>query len=158
MRKLIRSRRSAQRGSETIEFALVLVPLCAFTLLLFDLGWAIYVRSTLQYAVREGTRFAVTSRILPGLGHDASIRKVVQDFAPGLLNGDRASLITIRYYEPATLSETDANRAGNLVEISVEGYELIPLGGPLRHAIPFNMTARSADRMEGQPGGLAPDR
>jgi hypothetical protein len=151
-------RRKAQRGSETIEFGLILLPLCAFMLLLFDMAWAIYVRSTIQYAVREGTRFAVTSRVFPGMGHDASIKKVVQNFSLGMLKGERAALIKIRYYEPATLAETSANRAGNLVEISVEGYELVPAGAVMRSALPFTMTARSADRMEGQPGGLAPDR
>ena len=50
------------RGQALIEFAL-LAPL--FFILVFgivDLGWMFYVNLTMQHAVREGTRYAVTGR------------------------------------------------------------------------------------------------
>ena len=36
---------------EIVEFTLVLLPLLGFTFLLLDLGWAVYKRATLQFAV-----------------------------------------------------------------------------------------------------------
>ena len=47
-----------RRGVELIEFTLVLLPLLGFIFLVLDLGWAIYKRATLQFAVREGCRYA----------------------------------------------------------------------------------------------------
>lgn len=55
-----------RQGQSLVEFA-ILAPL--FLLLLFgviDLAWMFYVNLTMQHAVREGTRFAVTGRSLPG--------------------------------------------------------------------------------------------
>jgi hypothetical protein len=126
--------------------------------LTLDVAWAIFVRATLQHAVREGVRFAVTSRVFENTNHDQSIKRVVQSYALGLLSGDRGSLIAIRYYDPGTLNETNQNRAGNIVEVSVDGYPLSPMAAVLRSASPINMTARSSDRMESQPGGIAPVR
>ncbi len=148
-----------QRGSQVVEFGLIIVPFCAFIFLLMDLSWAIFVKATMQYAVREGVRYAVTSQTMPAMGQDASIKTVVQQNAMGFLNGSAgAAEIFIRYYTPDTLVETASNAGGNLVEVSVEGYSLTPLGPILRSAAPLILTARSSDRMEGSPGGIAPTR
>lgn len=148
-----------QRGSQVVEFGLVLVPFCAFIFLLMDLSWAIFVKATMQYAVREGVRYAVTGQTISGSGQDASIKTTVQQNAMGFLNGSAgAAMIFIRYYLPDTLTETASNAGGNLVEVSVEGYSLTPLGPILRSAAPLILTARSSDRMESSPGGIPPAR
>lgn len=148
-----------QRGSQVVEFGLVLVPFLAFIFLLMDLSWAIFVKATMQYAAREGVRYAVTGRTISGSGQDASIKTTVQQNAMGFLNGSAgAAKIFIRYYVPDTLVETASNAGGNLVEVSVEGYSLNPLGPILRSAAPLILTARSSDRMESSPGGVAPAR
>ena len=51
-----RSRRRGRRGNAFIEAAFVLVPLFALIFAILDFGLAIFVRSTLQHAVREGVR------------------------------------------------------------------------------------------------------
>src|ERR1039458_10179142 len=71
-------RKVKQRGSELIEFTLVLLPFLGFTFLILNIGWAVYVRSTLQYAVAQGVRYAVTSQTQPGMNQMASIQTVVQ--------------------------------------------------------------------------------
>ncbi|MDQ6699316.1 MAG: pilus assembly protein [Acidobacteriota bacterium] len=148
-----------QRGSQVVEFGLVLVPFCAFIFLLMDLSWAIFVKATMQYAVREGVRYAVTGQTISGSGQDASIKTTVQQNAMGFLNGPAgAAKIFIRYYLPDTLVETAVNAGGNLVEISGEGYSLTPLGPILRSSAPLILTARSSDRVESSPGGVAPSR
>lgn len=148
-----------QRGSQVVEFGLVIVPFCAFIFLLMDLSWAIFVKGTMQYAVREGVRYAVTGRTMPAMGQDASIKTIVQQNAMGFLNGSAgAAEIFIRYYTPDTLVQTASNAGGNLVEVSVEGYSLTPLGPILRSAAPMILAARSSDRVEGSLGGIAPTR
>lgn len=135
----------------------MLVPLFALIFAIVDFGLAIFVRSTLQHATREGVRYAVTYRTVDGMGHDDSIKSVVQENAMGFLSGeDGTGHISIRYYDPATLQEVGANNPGNLIEVSVENYTFGFLAPLLRSAAPLSMTARSSDRMEGLPGGTAP--
>lgn len=138
---------------------LVLVPFFAFILLVMDISLAIFCKASLQYAVREGTRYAITSQTMTGKGQDASIQSIVEQNSMGFLQGSSgASLISIQYYTPDTLTPTTSNAGGNIVEISVLGYSYSPLIPLLRSASPILMTVRSADRMEPSPGGVPPAR
>ena len=142
--------------------AFVLLPLIAMVFLILDMAWAFFVRATLQNAVREGVRYAVTSQTMTGLGQDASIKSVVQQNAMGLLSGSTgASLISIQYYLANTLapvSGANSNAGGNIVQISVQGYSLPPLGPIMRNPAPLSLGAQAFDRMEGSPGGIPPAR
>jgi len=147
-----------RRGSEILEFAFVLIPILGFIGLTVDIAWGVFSRCTLQHAVREGVRFAVTARTIEGKSsHIESIRAVVQKQALGLLAGDRAQLIHVRYYDPETLSDLGtgkgANAGGNIVEVSVEGFSWLPLMPIARDGTPLKMTARAMDRMETLPPG-----
>ncbi|MGC9951581.1 MAG: TadE/TadG family type IV pilus assembly protein [Bryobacteraceae bacterium] len=154
--------RSRERGSQVVELALVLLPLCALVFLILDMAWAFYTKATLQNAVREGVRYAITSQTMTGLGQDASIKTVVQQNAMGLLNGSAgAALINIQYYLPNTLapvSGLNSNQGGNIVDVYVQGYSLPPLGPILRNPAALSLGAQSFDRMEGSPGGVPPAR
>src|SRR6185503_4542031 len=79
--------RRRQRGSEILEFGLTFLPMMGFIFLLLDLSWAIWVKSTLQHAVLQGVRYAITGQTLAGMGQDESIKTVVQRNAMGVLNG-----------------------------------------------------------------------
>lgn len=142
--------------------ALVLLPLCAMVFLILDMAWAFFVRATLQNAVREGVRYAVTSQTMTGLGQDASIKTIVQQNAMGLLSGSSGtSLIYIQYYLANTLapvSGLNSNAGGNIVQISVQGYSLPPLGPIMRNPAALSLGAQAFDRMEGSPGGIPPAR
>lgn len=149
-----------RRGSALVELALVLVPLVAIWAAIVDFSFAIFLKATFQHAVREGVRYAVTSRTEEGMGHDASIRAVVQQQAMGFLDGaEGASRIHIRYFVPGSFEETQSNAGGNIVEVSVEGYRWNWIAPILRwDAAPLILTARSSDRMEMPPGGISPAR
>jgi Flp pilus assembly protein TadG len=153
---------SRERGSQVVELALVLLPLCALLFLIMDIAWAFYVRATLQNAVREGVRYAITGQTITGMGQDASIRATVQQNAMGLLSGTTgAALINIQYYLPDTLapvSGVNSNQGGNIVDVYVQGYSLAPLGPILRNPTPLSLGAQAFDRMEGSPGGVPPAR
>lgn len=148
-----------RRGAALIELPLVLIPLIALWVAIVDFGFGIFLRCTFQHAVREGVRYAVTSRTMDGMGQDASIKSVVQKHAMGFLNGPQgASKIQIRYYTPGTLIETPSNAGGNIVEVSVEGYTWNWIAPVMRSSTPLAVLARSSDRMEASPAGIPPPR
>lgn len=79
-----RRRLRGNPGSALVEFAIV-VPL--FFLLMFgiiDLGHLYFVQITLQNAMRQAGRYAVTGASMPGMSRVDSIRTVAQNSAPGL--------------------------------------------------------------------------
>ena len=151
-------------GAQLVEFGLVLLPAMAFFFLIFDIAWFVFAQVSLQFAVREGTRYAVTSQTLGGLGQDASIKSVVQGKAFGFLAGDTGlSKITIEYYSPVTLARVSpstphSNAGGNIVEVSITGVSMAPLLPLLRDASPLLLSVRSSDVMESSPGGTPPLR
>ncbi|MGE5571181.1 MAG: TadE/TadG family type IV pilus assembly protein [Rhodospirillales bacterium] len=156
------ARRPKQKGAETIEMALVLVPMLGFLFLIIDIGWAVFAKGTLQHAVREGVRFAVTSKTLAGMGHRDSIKSVVVSNALGLLNG-KEDLIHIEWYSQSDLAtplkpggSTPINSGDNIIEVSVEGFPHLPLLPLYRSGGPLFFTARSSDRMEATPPSGAP--
>ncbi|MFN7997533.1 MAG: TadE/TadG family type IV pilus assembly protein [Bryobacteraceae bacterium] len=154
--------RSRERGATVVEMGLTLLPLCGFVFLILDMAWAFFAKATLQNAVREGVRYAITGQTMTGKGQDASIKTVVQQNAMGLLSGSSgASLISIQYYLPDTLqpvSGLNSNQGGNVVQVAVTGYSLPPLGPILRNPAALSLGAQAWDRMEGSPGGVAPAR
>jgi len=150
------SRWSPRRGSEVVEFGLVLLPMMGFTFLFLDIAWAVFARGMLQSAVREGVRYAVTSQVREGMGHVDSIKSVVQANAAGILAGQAGrDAIHVHFYSPDTFVDisdvSGANAGGNLIEVSVEGFPWAPMGPVLRNGKALSFTARSMDRMEASP-------
>ena len=150
-----RSHRERQSGNAMIESAMILLPLMALIFAFIDHGVAIFLQNTFQHAVREGVRYAVTYQVMPGMGQDASIKSVVRQNAMGFLNRCD-DCIKVRYYRSDTLAETPDNLPGNLVEISVEGYQFTWMAPLWRLAGSLNVSARALDRMEGLPTGQSP--
>lgn len=148
-----------RRGSQIIEVCLCLLPFLGTLFLLIDLSLIVFLRATFLHAVREGVRYAMTGRTMSGLGHDASIKRVVQQYALGFLNGPEGEeKIKIRYYRPDTLTETTSNAGGNIVEISIEGYSWRPLVPLFRSSAAIVIPARSTGIMEPSPYGIPPAR
>jgi Flp pilus assembly protein TadG len=147
-------RRKRERGSQFVEAGLMLVPFLALAFLVLDAGWAVFIKATLQHAVREGTRYAVTGQTQNGMGQSDSIQAVVKRFAMGLLDGDQGNTLTINCWNPANAkpSPADATQCsvgGNVVEVSVQNYEISPLASLLRTGDPVPITVSAADIVEG---------
>src|SRR5262245_45504989 len=103
-------RRRGRRGSAQVEGAIAMLPLLALMCATVDIGVAILVKNTMQLAVRQGVRYAVTSQTISGMGQDDSIRTVVKKYSMGFLdylspNQDPMQRITVTYYDPLTLAE-----------------------------------------------------
>src|ERR1700676_734995 len=75
----LRKRRSG--GNVMLESVFTFLPLLAVILFFLDLGFMLFRWSTLQNAVREGCRYAVTFQTNGGAGQDASVEQVVQRYA-----------------------------------------------------------------------------
>lgn len=155
-----------RRGSVLVESALATLPLLALLWGIFDIGFAIFVKNTMSFAVRQGVRYAVTSQTMAGLGHDASIKTTVKRYSFGLadaLSPDHNGMnrISITYYDPVSLAVVmgvGSNAGGNIVVVSASDLSwawMIPL---LRSAEPLQFSVASADIMEASPIGGPPAR
>ncbi len=172
-------RRRSQKGQAVVETALMIVPLLMLLIAILDFSLAIFIMDTLEYAVRQGVRYAVTGQVttVPGsppttLGQDASIRGVVRANALGLLSSVPDANITINYYAFDTATDTwqptsgvNSNTGGNMVKVSVTGYSwfwMLPGAnswGNTRGGSTFlPINTASADIMEGCPLGVCPAR
>lgn len=150
-----------------VEFTLVMLPMLMFLFLILDVAWAVYSRATLQYAVAQGVRFAVTSLTIGTLGQKDSIRTVVQQNAFGRLGANSSApawaKIQVHFYLPDG-TDVSGVAGGNgqhngvypLVQVSVEGLSqttfmpTIKMPG-LGTLSPIVMSARAWDRMEASP-------
>lgn len=150
-----------ERGSTTVEFAIVLIPLFAFTFLLMDTAWVIFARATLQHAAREGVRFGVTGQILaPATCLGDSIREVVVANSFGFVPASMSSsMVTVTYYNPADLSVQTGNGAtagGNVIAVSISGLSLKSLAPVWHSASPISLVANASDVLESPPNGILP--
>jgi Flp pilus assembly protein TadG len=147
-------------------------PFFALVFIYLDVAWALFVKGTLQQAVRVGVRYGVTNPIAAagtntpdGACLTESVKGRVQRAALGLLRGESGlSKIKVNYYMPPAQNSTDpvtlvsgqsgANAGGNIMVVSVESYSaalLVPVivgwRDPVRES-PLIYTVRSADRIE----------
>ncbi len=156
-------RNRRQRGSSLIEFTLVLLPLMAMLLITIDLGWLLFAWASIQEAVREGVRFAVTGQTGTFACQDAAIQSIVEQYSFGFVNsGNVNSIVSIQYFSPANLSTpltgAGSNAGGNVVKISISNLPIQPLAPLWRSASPLILSASSSDIMEGSPNGTPPCR
>jgi Flp pilus assembly protein TadG len=132
------------RGAEPLEFTLVLLPLLAMVTVLLDTSWAVFAKATLQRAVRIGVRSGITltsTQMAQGACLTDTVKAIVQSNAIGLLGRGTGSssyaLIKVHYFQPpATNSSSaatdvsansDGDQPGNIMQVSVQNYSLIPL-------------------------------
>jgi hypothetical protein len=156
------SRKIRQRGNAMLEGALALPPLLMLLFATIDFSVAILVKNTVQSAVREGVRYAVTGQTVSGLGEDESIRTVVENNSLGFLNSSNGdSLISITYYNPNTLAVVTgvgSNASGNIVEVQVSGFSWAWMVPYARDSTPAQISAISMDIVEPNSSGVPPPR
>ncbi len=154
----LRRRRAARSGgSSIVETALIFLPFLAVILGITDISLALYIRQTMQHAVREGVRYAITYQVNGSECQIPSIKRVVKLHSMGFLNDQQiADHVTVKFYAPDTGLESGENRPGQLVEVSVENYEWKWIAPIWRTAESMKVTVRSSDRMEGLGGASDP--
>ena len=153
-----------ERGAAMVELALVLLPLMAMMMAIVDFSLPIFLRSTFTAAVREGCRYGITYNLTYNgttyPSQTAAITAVVQGNSMGFLSGaSGASLIHVNYYSPVSpfgqVTGTGANTAGNIVEVTVQGFTWVSIAPIWRTNTPLSISAISADRLESLPSGQA---
>jgi hypothetical protein len=153
IRRAVRFNLGDQRGSTVVEAALILLPLMAFVCAVIDASMVMFVKNTLIHATREGVRYAITSRTEPGMCQDASIKSIVQRNSFGFLNGTQGlARIQVEYLHPQTFQPA-ANRAGNIVQVSVVGMPwswIVPIW---HNSSSVAVSASASDILESQPAG-----
>jgi Flp pilus assembly protein TadG len=162
------SRKRRSSGTVIVEGVFTILPTLALILAFVDFSLMLFRMSTLQNAVREGCRYAVTFQTAQGLGQDASIEKVVQKYAMNFVTAsDSPQHIFVNYYTPTNLNTPIANGGnvpGNVVEVSVQNISfswLAPLSGSYGMGIPFfrsstplSIAVYSSDILGGLPPGV----
>jgi len=157
------------RGAEALEFTLNLLPFMIMVVVLVDTSWAIYTKATLQQAVRMAVRDGVTVTTTTVSGNlTATVKTMVQQHANGILNGSTGlGYIKVHYFDQNNPSsdvsnQTYGNQPGNIMQVSVENYQLHPLmsrffnwsGTP--DASPMNISVYAADMIEPMASNLVP--
>ncbi len=141
-----------------------MLPTMALITAFFDISFALFSWATLQNAVREGCRYAITFQTTSGLNQDASIETIVSNNAMGLVTV-AGGLIHVNYFTQAApttaIATPNGNVPGNIVEVSVQAYPLnwmVPLSGtianPLRSTAPGTVNVYAADVLGGFPAGV----
>jgi hypothetical protein len=149
-----------------LECVFTLLPMFALLLGFIDIGLMVFRWATLQNAVREGCRYAITLQTSGSLGQDASIEQVVESYAMGLVKTtDSPNRIRVNYYLPTDLNTpigAGGNVPGNIVEVSVQGIPfswIMPLSGtfssPLYAGSPLTLNVYSLDMLGGLPPGVS---
>jgi len=107
--------------------------------ILLNIGWAVFVKSTLQRAVRVAVRSGITiSSVNAGSNLTDTVKGIVQTNALGLLTGSTGlGYVKVHYFLPPSLNSTsppsdvssaiNADAGGNIMQVSVEGYSLAPI-------------------------------
>lgn len=90
MKVLLRKiRRSSRKGQSTVEFALAVLLLLFVLFAIIDLAIMFYVNLTMQHAVREGARYAVTGRSDLGLDRRTALIAKIREQSMGLYDRNR---------------------------------------------------------------------
>jgi Flp pilus assembly protein TadG len=162
-------RRAASRGNVLVESVFTLLPTFALIFAMTDFSLMIFRWTTLQNAVREGTRYAVTFQTQTGFGQDASIQNIVQQYAMGFVKRtDSPQTIYVKYYNTSNLNTAIAsggNAPGNIVEVSVRNLSyswLAPLSGSYGGGLaffytstPLTLNVYALDILGGYPVGVS---
>ena len=120
-----------------LEFTLVFMPMLTMILVLMDISWAVFAKSTLEYAVRTGVRTGITITGTQAAAAGGCLTDVVkakvQASALGLLAGSSGlGKIKVHYYLPSGTSAaatdvstlSDGNKPLNIMQVTIEGFTL----------------------------------
>lgn len=169
LQKCMKPRDRRRSGNTIIEMVFTIMPTFALIFGFVDFGLLMWRWSTLQNAVREGCRYAITYQTLSGQGQNASIEAQVQTYAMGIVTTtDSPQHIFVKYFSPTApttvLAGTSGNNVpGNLVQVSVQNVSwawLAPISGSFgagvpyfRSTTPITLAIYSSDILGGYPAG-----
>jgi len=133
------SRAARSSGAEMLEFTITFLPMLVMIFYLLNVTWAIFAKSTLDYAVRVGVRYGITvtgkQAALAKSDLTTMVKAMVKSQALGLLSD--TSKIKVHYLQPPDPGSSAApidvcgqvygNNPGNVMQVSIVGFTLVPL-------------------------------
>ncbi len=142
-RQRLRSPRARRcSGAEMLEFTVTFLPMLVMVFYLLDVSWAIFAKSSLEYAVRAGVRYGITVTGTQAATAKSDlttmVKAMVQGNALGLLAGSSGlAKIKVNYLQPPAAGSSSAptdvstqaygNSPGNVMQVSIVGFTLAPL-------------------------------
>jgi Flp pilus assembly protein TadG len=164
-----------------LELALFILPTLGMLFAFIDIGLLLFTWITLQNAVREGCRYAITYQTDSSGTQIQSIKDAVANAAMGLVSssanvntGSATPYVRVYFYTPPTTSSatetlvtgTGSNASGNIVQVSIQNYPytfLAPLSGSLGYysptwtgSAPLTLQVYSVDVLGGAPSNILP--
>lgn len=153
--------RRDDKGQVLVEFALVTFVLLSVIFAIVDLAFMFYVNLTMQHAVREGSRYAVTGQSDAGSDRTSSVIKRIRDNSNGLYDKNlhspkdpQFSVITPSQVSFTNYSGTPTNGTPGtsndivVVSLTYTGKLLTPLLKPFFPDGQYTFTVRSTMRNE----------
>lgn len=147
--------RNKERGASAVEFAIV-APVVIFLLIaIVELCAVFWVNLTMQYAVREGARYAVTGRtdLDPNPTNDRRYRAVIasiKENSMGLFDKVEPRINNINYGNPSAYNDTMFGRAGEIFVLRIDcSWQLMtPLLRPFFTDGKYNFSVATTMRNE----------
>lgn len=149
---LCKSRKSGQQGASMVEFAIILPLLLLLLLAIIEFGALFWVKLTMQHAVREGARYAITGRVDLDPDPDEHLR-------PRAV-AEKIKLSSLGLYDSVvtgmTVTDPDGNELGGfggpgetvVIKLQCSWPLLTPLVRPFFGEGTYNFTVSSAMRNE----------
>jgi Flp pilus assembly protein TadG len=177
--------RHRRSGTGLLELAFFMMPSFALICGFLDVGMALFTWNTLQNAVREGTRYAITYQVDGSAHQITSIKNTVSAWAMGMVSASSTSTtganvpyIEVNFYTPPTVANPNgsllpaagnANAPGNIVEVCVKNFPyalMAPFSGAIGATVStsfyvtpgstMRINVFSADVLGGAPIGGTP--
>jgi len=136
------SRAARTSGAELLEFTMCFLPMLVMVFYLLNVSWAIFAKSSLEYAVRQGVRYGITVTGTQATAAQSDlttmVKVMVQSNAMGMLAGSAGlAKIKVNYLQPPApgssaaptdvSAQTYGNSPGNVMQVSIQGFTLVPL-------------------------------
>jgi Flp pilus assembly protein TadG len=153
---MTRRSRKGQAGSTVVEFAII-APLLMFVIcMIIDLGLMFWVNLTMQYAVHEGARYAVTGQdnLDPNTANQQRYLAVIQDIessSMGLYSLVNPTISVTVNGTPATYGANMFGGPGDLVvlQLNCNWSLLTPLIAPFFSKGVYSFSVAATMRNEG---------
>lgn len=149
------------KGTSILEFSMIAVLFFGAVFLIVDLGMMLYVNLTMQHAVREGARYAITGQDnLSPDGRRAAVVQKIRDNSIGLCDKYPCSINFFKLNEPDPIpfdpGDPRSGDVGNPSEIIIVSLDyswplITPIVKPFFSDGAYSFTVRSAMRNEPFP-------
>ena len=103
MREFIRN----EKGSSTLEFGFVAIPLVALTMGIIEFAMILFINASLESGVIEASRYAITGATTPGISREDKVVEILNQHGFGLVNILPANLTTLIYPNFASVGQPE---------------------------------------------------